>query len=577
MNKSPDPGGSSGTEQVIIGSMLMLLYWIFDAAIDVTLFGDKSFYLSLVAPHLHEVAHRCLVVLLIACFLLYNRRVSGVRSALEKALHEALLTAESERAKMAAVVEAMGDAISIQDTQLTVLYQNRAHQELLGAHLGEQCYRAYRSESEVCPDCHLVQAFGDGAVHRAEMQMQILSEQTRCVEIIASPLRDPAGRIIAGIQVVRDITERKLAEQAARKEAALLQHMIDTIPNPIYHQDLSGRFLWCNTAFAGWLGKPRQLVIGRTINELAPMQVCQLFQENEPGPERGTVHECSLRRVDGELSDLIFYKSMFSDSAGERAGVVGVMIDITLRKRAENEIVGLNAALMQQAHELNQANRDLKAFSHAISHDLRTPLTRIYSSGQALEEYRTVLDANGLFFVKAINDGCVQVEALLDALMALSRVTEATLVTEQVDLSGMAREMATEMQRLEPGRRASFRIAPQLRVKGDPKLLYMALENLVGNAWKYTSRVAEAEIELGSFISEDGETVFFLKDNGAGFDDSCSDQLFKPFKRLHSLQQFPGTGLGLATVRRIIRRHNGRVWGEGKQGCGATFYFTVNA
>jgi light-regulated signal transduction histidine kinase (bacteriophytochrome) len=306
------------------------------------------------------------------------------------------------------------------------------------------------------------------------------------------------------------------------------------------------------------------------------MQMGRNFREKEPGPAQGTVHESTLLRGDGELRDVIFYKSMFSDGAGENGGVVGVLIDITQRKRAEVEALGLNAALTQQALELHHANRELEAFSHAISHDLRTPLTRIYSSGQALQEYQDVLDANGLFFVKSVNEGCQQVEALLDALMVLSRVTEVELVTEQVDLSRMAEEKAAELQLAEPDRRACFQIAPQLRVQGDPQLLHIALENLICNAWKYTARVAEPVIELGSFTSAEGETVFFLKDNGAGFDSARMDQLFKPFRRLHSPQEFPGTGLGLATVRRIVRRHNGRVWCEGRPGCGATFYFTVN-
>lgn len=566
--------GKSRTGQ--FGQLLLAggLYWSFDAIIDL-IFSSGRTYQSLVSPSPHELADRFLVFSLAACFVFYGSRVSKRQGALEMALEEALLKAEGERARIVAIVEAMGDAISIQDPQLKVLYQNGAHQELMGSHIGERCYEAYRSESEPCRDCHLLEAFSDGEVHRVEVERS-LGNGIRCVEIIASALRDPAGVVTAGIEVVRNITDRKLVEQALKKEAALLQHLIDTIPNPIYHQDLSGRFLWCNTAFAEWLAKPRELVIGKTISQLAPEPVCRLFLEQDPGPEQGTVYECSIARADGELGDMIFYKSMFDDDAGERAGVVGVMIDITNRKRAEDEVIALNAALMQQALELGQANRDLKAFSHAVSHDLRTPLTRIYSSGQALQDYVEFLDANGLFFVKAINDGCQQVEALLDALMVLSRVTEAKVEMQEVDLSSIAERKGAELQQSEPERQVRLRIAPRLLVQGDPQLLSIAIENLLANAWKYTVRAAEPAIELGSFLSPEGETVFFLKDNGAGFDSERTDQLFKPFRRLHSPQEFPGTGLGLATVRRILLRHNGRIWGEGQTGTGATFYFTVN-
>jgi PAS domain S-box-containing protein len=558
-----------------VALLLLLVYWIADVALDAFFTGERVFLRFVLAPPPHVLAERFLALLLTCCFLHYSSRVSKVRVALERALQEALLKAESERTKVVAIVEAMGDAISIQDPQLNVLYQNRAHRELRGSHVGERCYEAYRHKSEVCSGCHLVEAFSDGAVHRVEIEAQ-RGERMLCLEVIASPLRDPHGGIMAGIEVMRDITDRKLAEQAARKEAALLQHLIDTIPSPIYHQDLSGRFLWCNTAFAAWLAKPRELIIGRTLAEVAPVQLCQIFAEDEPGPCRGTVREASWLRGDGVACDVIFYKSMFIDDAGQSGGVVGVVMDIAKRKRAEAKVIGLNAALTRQACELHQANRELEAFSHAISHDLRSPLTRIYSSGQALQEYGDQLDENGAFFVQSINDGCVQMDLLLDSLMVLSRVTEMELVTDQVDLSSLARDLASELQRSEPGRRVSFLIAQAIRVQGDPQLLHLALENLIGNAWKYTSGVSLPRIEFGSQLSAEGETVFFLKDNGAGFDGARSDQLFKPFRRLHSSQEFPGTGLGLATVRRIIRRHNGRVWAEGKPGCGATFYFTVN-
>jgi len=575
LRKAPQGAPGSANCQLLMALLLLVLFWIVNALLDASFFSATPFYQSLLAPPPEELADRCLVILLIGCFLLYTNRVARTRASLEKALQEAVLSAEQERSKVVAVVEAMGDAISIHDPQLTVLYQNRAHQELMGCHVGEPCYRAYRNNSEVCPSCHLVRAFEDGAVHRVEIDSE-RGGKTRHLEIIATALRDPAGGISAGIQVMRDITDRKQAQQAAIGEAALLQHLIDTIPNPIYHQDLSGRFLCCNSAFASWLDRPRQNIIGRTIDELAPRQCWPLYLKDEAGGERDAVQELALERGDGVLREVIFYKSMLGDSAGRKGGVVGVIIDITQRKRAEKEVVGLNAALMQQALELNRANRDLNAFSHAISHDLRTPLTRIYSSGQALEEYGELLDGHGRFFVKSINDGCQQVEALLDALMALSRVSEATLLWERVDLSSLAQETAAELKRLEPQRQVAFRIAPQLTAQGDPKLLSIALGNLMGNAWKYTAHVPDALIELGSQASEDGDTVFFVRDNGAGFDGSLSDQLFKPFRRLHSPHQFPGTGLGLTTVRRIIRRHNGRIWGEGKQGGGATFYFTLN-
>jgi signal transduction histidine kinase len=255
---------------------------------------------------------------------------------------------------------------------------------------------------------------------------------------------------------------------------------------------------------------------------------------------------------------------------------MGARTEKKTAKGSPAELARQNAQLRLQLGELRLANRELELFSQSISHDLRSSLTRIFSSGQALREYGEILDENGLFFVNSINDGCAKLADTLDALLALSRATEAELVSDRVDLSLVARDAVRELRLAEPDRPVLCRIAPQLLVQGDPRLLPIALENLLANAWKYTSYVPQPEIELGSYGSSDGETVFFLKDNGVGFDGARSDQLFKPFQRLHSPSAFPGHGLGLATVRRIIRRHNGRIWGEGRPGQGATFFFTVN-
>lgn len=569
------PPAITPTSQGLLAFLFIVSFWLLDAALDSAWFGEGSFSELLLSPPAHELTDRTLVSVLGTCFICYSGLLSGARATLELALEAALVRAEDEKTKLAAVLEAMGEAISIQDPDLNVVYQNRRHQENMGAHVGERCYQAYRQQEQPCSGCHLLASYNDGETHTVEISREGAGGTRHC-EIVGSAVKDRSGRVLAGIEVVRDITERKAAELAVWNEAALLQHLIDTIPNPIFYNDPSGRFVWCNTAFAHWLDKPRELIIGRSISEVAPAQVSRVFSGMEPELERGTVQECSLQHADGGARDVIFYKSVFREASGEKGGVVGVIIDITTRTRAEQEVVGLNAALTQQALELHQFNRDLESFSHAISHDLRTPLTRIYSSAQALQECQERLDENGRFFVSTINDGCEQMVGLLDALMILSRVGELEFVADQVDLTRLAEDKAAELSRTEPERRAEFSIEPALCARGDRRLLSIVIDNLLGNAWKYSSKVDQALIEIGAFTSGEGEPVFFIRDNGAGFDSEQADQLFKPFRRLHSSHDFPGTGLGLATVRRIIRRHNGRVWGEGVPGSGASFYFTLN-
>ncbi|MCM0081661.1 PAS domain S-box protein [Geomonas sp. Red32] len=496
------------------------------------------------------------------------------RVNLQAELRQAVSSAEEERAGLVVMVEAIHDAISIQDPELKVIYQNRAHQELMGNHVGEPCYQAYRNEPAPCPGCHLVETFHDGLPRKVEFKKRI-GDDTRFFEILGSPLKDGSGRVTAGIEVIRDISDRKLVEHIAAEQAALLQHLIDTIPNPVYYQDDGGRFIWCNSAFAQWVCRPRERLIGRKLSEVVPLSVSNPLDVSRREGESVSVSEISVTREDGEVRDVLFCRSYYRDQVTGRGGMAGVIIDITQRKRAEEEIRALNAALSQQTAELQQVNRELQGFSHAISHDLRTPLTRIYSYAQMLLDYRDRLDINGVFYLKSVNDGCVQVEALLNALMNLSRVTDMEILWGTVDISKIASEKVRDLRQTDPGRKVEIRIAPSLRATGDFQLLGIVMENLIQNAWKYTSKVDDPVIEIGSATSADGETVFYVKDNGTGFDAVRTDDLFKPFRRLHSSQEYPGTGLGLATVRRIISRHNGRIWGEGQTGCGATFYFTL--
>lgn len=447
------PGAKSFVCQALLGALLIVLFWVADAAIDISVYGKGSFTHFLFEPDSHELADFSLIVFLVVCLLLFSRRSHRIQAGLEEALQDALGKAEMEKSKLEAIMDAMGDAVSIQNRDLVVLYQNRAHREISGgSHLGRYCYEAYRGESAPCPNCHLKQAFADGKVHRVELSPP-WTRNGRFIEVTSSVVPRPGGLPEIGIEVIRDTTSRKLAER---------------------------------------------------------------------------------------------------------------------------EAVVLNATLKRQAEELQQVNRELEAFCLAISHDLRAPLTRIYSSAQELQGYQEVLDENGRFFVKLMNDGCVQLESMIEALMVLCRVTEVELASAPVDLSSLVEELVLLQQHDHPDRKVRLDIEPGIVVRGDSQLLRIAMENLVSNAWKYTSAVPEPVIKLAARNGEDGERIIFLRDNGAGFDPSRGDELFKPFKRLHTSRQFPGTGLGLATVRRIIRRMNGQVWAEGRPGEGATFYFTVN-
>jgi signal transduction histidine kinase len=236
----------------------------------------------------------------------------------------------------------------------------------------------------------------------------------------------------------------------------------------------------------------------------------------------------------------------------------------------------LEERVRERTAQLAAANRELEAFAYSVSHDLRAPLRGIDGFSLALlEDCGDRLDDVGRDYLQRVRNGCLRMGKLIDDLLALSRLTRSEMRREAVDLSGMTRAIVDELRREEPGRDVEVAVAEGLTVDADPSLLRVALANLLGNAWKFTRKTENARIELGRSENKDGSPVYFIRDNGAGFDMRYAERLFGAFQRLHTESEFEGTGVGLATVQRIIHRHGGLIRAEGAVGAGATFYFTL--
>jgi PAS domain S-box-containing protein len=290
--------------------------------------------------------------------------------------------------------------------------------------------------------------------------------------------------------------------------------------------------------------------------------------------------EFRARHMDGSWRWMLSRNLVFArNEDGTIRQLIGTTTDITAAKRAEEELRRLNAELERRVSErtadLQAANSELEAFAYSVSHDLRGPLRAIGGfSGAVLDSCGDQLDASGRRYLSLVTAGVKRMADMIDGLLALSRSTRNELFLRRVDLSAITSEALADLQHTDPNRCVDTVIIPQAEVYGDARLLRIALDNLLGNAWKYTSRRECARIEFGMQVAQ-GESIYFVRDNGVGFDMANANALFMPFQRLHSGGEFDGTGIGLATVKRIIHRHGGRIWGQSAPEQGATFYFTL--
>ncbi|MFB3820148.1 MAG: ATP-binding protein [Candidatus Methylomirabilales bacterium] len=288
-----------------------------------------------------------------------------------------------------------------------------------------------------------------------------------------------------------------------------------------------------------------------------------------------------LQRTNSELLQLTLeLEERVAQRTAELASAnASLRAEIARRREVEEEIRRLNTELERRVQErtadLAAANKELESFAYSVSHDLRAPLRGINGWSQALaEDYGDVLDEQGRTYLETVRAETRRMGELIDALLGLSRVSRAEMQRQAVDLGALARDVERDLRRAEPERRVEFVIAPGLAVHGDPSLLRAVLHNLLGNAWKFTAHRPDARIELG-VSHADGRPVYWVRDNGAGFDMAYAGKLFAPFQRLHRQDEYPGTGIGLATVQRIVHRHGGRIWAEGEVGKGATLFFTL--
>jgi PAS domain S-box-containing protein len=337
-----------------------------------------------------------------------------------------------------------------------------------------------------------------------------------------------------------------------------------------------GRVIDINDVALQALGYKREEVVGETVHLVHiwedPAERERLVQVLV---EQGSIRnlEIRIRRKSGGVIHGLMSAELI-DMEGER-WILAIVRDITTRKEAEEEVIKLNAELAAQARELQVANKELEAFNYMVAHDLRTPLNTMSTSCQAVQRFcGEQLPPECREFLQAGYQSTLRMNQLIAALLDFARVSHIEPRREEVKVSEMAKEIAGELRRTEPQREVECVIAEGLTANADPSLLRIVLDNLMGNAWKYTARQEQPMIEFGA-LNVDGKEVFFVRDNGCGFERDAAKVIFSPFQRLPGAEVAKGFGIGLATVQRIIERHGGRIWAEGEPGKGASFYFTV--
>ena len=463
-------------------------------------------------------------------------------------------------------------------------YQNE--EELLGKNMHDLIHHTLPDGSPYAKeDCLVRHATLSGKSSHVDNEVHWRADGSSFpVEYWSHPIRRD-NEIIGSVVTFFDITERKQAEARLENAQKMLQLVLDTIPVRVFWKDQNSVYLGCNKLFAedSGLQDPEKL-IGKTDFEMGWKEQATVYRIDDQEVMQSGIEKLNYEEPqttpDGKQIWLETSKIPLTDQEGHIMGVLGTYHDITDRKKAEKELVTyrehLEELVAMRTAELEAVNKELESFSYSVSHDLRSPLRAIDGFSQTLlDEYADKLDSDGRQYLDRVRNAAQRMGNLIDAMLKLSRVTRSEIKRESVDLTALATQVVSDLQKHEPERHIEVNIMPGLKVKGDRSLLQIVLENLLSNAWKYTSGIEKARVEFGT-EKLNGETIFFIQDNGIGFDMQYANKLFTPFQRLHSFDEFPGTGIGLATVARIIARHNGRIWAEASPNQGARFRFVLD-
>lgn len=399
------------------------------------------------------------------------------------------------------------------------------------------------------------------------------------VNAIYTPLYSADGNLKGYSKVTRDITKKREADEILKRTNHFLDTVLEHIPNMVFVKDANElRFVRFNKAGEDLLGFKKEDLLGKNDYDFFPKEQADFFTSKD----REALNRNGITDIPEEIIDTAHGKKWLHTkkipipgAEGKPIYLLGISEDITKRKASEEKIKTLNTELQYNITQLESSNNELEAFTYSVSHDLRAPLRAIHGYSKILDnEYKDKLSEDARQMMNGVMQNAIKMGRLIDDLLALSRYGKKEMKKKDIDMTELATQAIEELKRTVSFENASITVHPLGMATVDSGLMYQVFINLIGNAIKYSSQKEKPVIEIGC-RHEKEETIYFVKDNGSGFDMKYYDKLFGVFQRLHDANEFEGTGVGLALVKRIITRHDGKVWAEGEPDKGATFYFSL--
>ena len=493
------------------------------------------------------------------------------------------------KAEFEAVFNSISDGVIYSDIERKIILVNPAITEMFGYSAqelkGKVTAKLY-ADTKDHEDREKLRFRSDAKDSQTLYEMQYRRKDQSCFfgKTYETKVTDSNRNVIGLLEIIRDITQKKQTEETLHRfQQRLGLHFMQT-PLGVIEWDLDFNVVDWNPAIEKIFGYSKQAAIGRHASFIIPNAAKEHVNSlwNDLIKNTGGFHSTNENLTkSGVIIHCRWHNTPLVDGTGKVIGVTSLVEDITETLKVEEELKEhqekLEELVEDRTAKLKTVNKELEAFSYSVSHDLRAPLRAIDGFSLALlEDYGEKLDDEGRDYLHRVRNGAGRMALLIDDLLQLSRISRGRLSRGKVNISKIAHDIINNLNEQEPGRKVQFDITTGMRTNGDQHLLVILMDNLLTNAWKYTRKKSSAKVTVGKIVRA-GKTIFYVEDNGAGFDMQYAGKLFGAFQRLHSDEEFEGTGIGLATVQRIVHRHGGAVWAEAEVDHGATFYFSLES